>query len=395
MSDAAAPATPAHLPYLDGLRGIAAAWVLLGHIGLLAGANYPVLKEGGSAVDLFMILSGFLMAFHYLEREDREPWEEPSTWFRFWTRRFFRIAPLYYLLLALALLGGTWVGQARDVIGGVHPETLTAAVRYTDHSAANWLTHITFVFGLLPRFGYRTALPDWSIGLEMQFYLALPFLMILWKRGGPLAMALAALVVCAAVRVVFPHYVHAFSMPSMLTLKLHVFVAGMLLAGAVQSAGNKRALLQIGGAVAMPLIAALARIENPVASSVQLVLVGLFSSLVFHRALAPRPIVGALVGAAVKGLDAPVMRWLGDTSYSVYLLHLLLAIPLIAMLSSVGQFNQLPGVLRFAISVAICAPPVYFVAGLLHRGIELPGIALGKRALVLAGLHPARRAAAE
>jgi peptidoglycan/LPS O-acetylase OafA/YrhL len=56
-----------HLPWLDGLRGLAALWVLISHVQILSGMKYvPVLSWGGLAVDLFMILSGFLMAHHYL-----------------------------------------------------------------------------------------------------------------------------------------------------------------------------------------------------------------------------------------------------------------------------------------------------------------------------------------
>jgi len=52
----------AHIGVLDGLRGFAAFWVLLSHVSILAGMPaVPVLSWGGSAVDLFMMISGFLM----------------------------------------------------------------------------------------------------------------------------------------------------------------------------------------------------------------------------------------------------------------------------------------------------------------------------------------------
>src|SRR4051794_31191160 len=88
MAESATNSSGDHLPYLDGLRGTAAAWVFLHHVGVLNAIHYPVIMEGPSAVDLFMLLSGFLMTFHYLAREAREPWTEPDTWFRFWLRRF-------------------------------------------------------------------------------------------------------------------------------------------------------------------------------------------------------------------------------------------------------------------------------------------------------------------
>jgi len=66
-----------HLPWLDGLRGIAALWVMLSHIQILSGLrSLPVLSWGNVAVDLFMMLSGFLMAHHYVLRQDKEPWNK-------------------------------------------------------------------------------------------------------------------------------------------------------------------------------------------------------------------------------------------------------------------------------------------------------------------------------
>ena len=88
-----------YLPFLDGLRGLAALWVIASHSLYLGSADFKYFNRGDIAVDLFMIMSGFLMAYHYYAREDKEPWGEPKTWFKFYVRRFFRIAPLYYVLL--------------------------------------------------------------------------------------------------------------------------------------------------------------------------------------------------------------------------------------------------------------------------------------------------------
>jgi len=117
------------LPILDGIRGYAALWVLLGHCSNLSGLNLPLLNRPQMAVDVFMIMSGFLMTQHYFLRQDREPWESPRTWMKFWVRRFFRIAPLYYAVLIPAVL---W-----------HSFLLTHLVQSTEKpmSAGNLLSH--------------------------------------------------------------------------------------------------------------------------------------------------------------------------------------------------------------------------------------------------------------
>ena len=148
-------------PELEGLRGLASLWVLLGHICLLVQCRIPLLYDPGMGVDLFILLSGFLMAKNYMERRDIEPWTSGHTMRNFWLRRFFRIAPLYYFLLLLALIFGAAFGEWRDVIAQAWPSTQTESQRYADTSAGNILAHISFVFGAIPYYSFRTVLPDW------------------------------------------------------------------------------------------------------------------------------------------------------------------------------------------------------------------------------------------
>ncbi len=100
-----------HVDCLDGLRGIASIWVFVGHAAILTGVRVWFIDSPGLAVDLFITLSGFLMAFHYRHRREAEPWESPYTWSRFWIRRFFRIAPLFYALLIVAYFVGPILGS--------------------------------------------------------------------------------------------------------------------------------------------------------------------------------------------------------------------------------------------------------------------------------------------
>lgn len=81
---------------LEGLRGLASLWVVLGHICILTRFHLPILSVPAIGVDLFILLSGYLMAKNYVERKEQERWTDASTFKKFWTRRFFRIAPLYY-----------------------------------------------------------------------------------------------------------------------------------------------------------------------------------------------------------------------------------------------------------------------------------------------------------
>ncbi|MBK8161354.1 MAG: acyltransferase [Rhodospirillaceae bacterium] len=228
---------------LDGLRGVAAIWVLVGHALLLCGWRLPVLARPDLAVDLFMMLSGFLMVFQYTQRKAVEPWHRPRTWCLFWTRRFFRIAPLYYVLLAIALLAGPNLGAYRDEIAQALPQTGTVTARYLDQSWQNVIAHLTFVFGFDPYFSYSTPLPDWSIGLEMAFYAAFPCLMIAAGRFGFPTTAIVISGACLLASLLFSDFFRSFKQPSLLAIKLPIFWAGMLVAASLNAGGRQRWVL--------------------------------------------------------------------------------------------------------------------------------------------------------
>ncbi|MBB1247622.1 acyltransferase family protein [Rhizobium sp. G21] len=175
------------LGFLDGLRGYASLWVVIGHAMFLTGYKVGLFAQPDLAVEIFIIISGFLMTYHYQLRENREPWDKASTWTIFWIRRFFRIAPLYYVCLALALWFGPQLWQDRLDAAAIFPggveEQMRYADRYLDQSLTNILLHVSFIFGATWTHNFQTPLPDWSIGLEMQYYAFLPLMMLLVLKG--------------------------------------------------------------------------------------------------------------------------------------------------------------------------------------------------------------------
>jgi peptidoglycan/LPS O-acetylase OafA/YrhL len=364
-----------HVGALDGLRGLAALWVFFSHVQILSGLRpLPVLSWGDSAVDLFMMISGFLMVHHYLGRVDVEPWARPRTWIGFWLRRLFRIAPAYYVLLAAALVAGPWLGHDRAVIGAHYPWTLTRDDRYANHGIANVLTHVTFVFGALPGFGFSTPLPDWSIGLEMQFYLVMPFLMLAlgrrlrWPRA--LLLVMASMLLAFAVRGYSAH----FDMPSFLPMKLGVFLIGMFVAY-----GVARRDLRAPAALVLVIVAAAVAHRRDHATLTLAVMAAGFMLLVGGAYL---PGVGALHRGLMpirRVLASPLGHWAGESAYSLYLVHLLILLPVAAWLTTFDDYLQMKSSLRFALAGAITLVVSLALATLIHRWIELPGIVLGKQ----------------
>jgi peptidoglycan/LPS O-acetylase OafA/YrhL len=381
----------ARIDCLDGLRGLAAMWVVLGHASLLSGFKIPLIHAPDLAVDLFMMLSGFLMAYHYIERRAREPWQAPRTWMTFWTRRFFRIAPLYYLLLMAALLAGPALGTARNIIAEVVPGTGTVDARYFDQSWQNLLMHVSFVFGFSPAYHFRTALPDWSIGLEMAFYAAFPFLMLLVRRFGFMATAIAGALVCHFLSLLFPAYFQSFQEPAMLALKLPIFLAGMLVAASLSASGWRRlALLALAVLICLtPVVGAPAFGLAPI---IRLLCLGALAVLADCHRLPQKAGLHRLAPALSGLLGGRIATFLGDSSYGVYLLHLLVMLPV--MQGIIIWLHPASPALLFVETVAITMPLVYAVAWLLHLTIERPGIQLGRRLLGSARRIPAESGAA-
>ncbi|MET1026496.1 MAG: acyltransferase [Dongiaceae bacterium] len=382
--------TTARIECLDGLRGLAAIWVLLGHAAILSGWKIPILHSPSLAVDLFMMLSGFLMAFHYQERRAREPWAAPSTWGTFWVRRFFRIAPLYYVLLLAAILLGPTLGAARDTIASAVPGAGTLDGRYLDQSWQNVLMHVTFAFGFSPYYGFRTALPDWSIGLEMAFYAAFPFLMIAVARLGFIATAIGASVCCYLLSVTFAGYFEAFDEPSLLAMKLPIFLGGMLIAASLTAQGHRRLLL-LAIAAAICLIPIRGVANHGVAPVIRLLSLASLAALADCHRMPRLAAMNRIIPAIARMLGGRVAAFLGDTSYGVYLLHLLVMLPVLQGIIKLLQPASAP--VLFMATVMIVIPIVYLVAWVLHLWIERPGIKLGR--MLLAMLRTKVRAESE
>ncbi|MBV4366782.1 acyltransferase family protein [Erwinia phyllosphaerae] len=361
---------------LEGLRGLASLWVLLGHICILADCHIPLISSPGIGVDLFILLSGYLMAKNYIERRDVEPWDHATTIKKFWLRRFFRIAPLYYILLIVAIAAGPWFGEMRDIISQFFPKTATEASRYSDQSLANIVNHVTFVYGFLPHYAFNTVLPDWSIGLEMQFYLLFPFIMLITARFGYGKSLLAIMVLCCIGRFVFHNYYEAFSMPSLILIKLNIFISGMLLAEAVRRKSLLFILLaQAGPAASFVIGLGMMKYQIPMD-----VLMILGMALVLWK-YPEGGKMASLIWWPRKMLNNRFNAWLGDVSYSVYLLHLLIVIPATALLLQNWNLINYAPLVRFAIVCLLVIPPVYLISTLLYNFVEKSGIRMGKAVL--------------
>lgn len=177
---------PAHMPALDGLRGLAIFLVLLFHASTVTGPGSGSLLEkvswlvfGGcwAGVDLFFVLSGFLITGILLATRD-----SPAYFRSFYTRRLLRIFPLYYLFLAAALAfdhrSFTWPGIASLLF--FYYNLYIIAVQH----------HLPWVNGF------------WSLAVEEQFYLVWPFLVAGCTTRTLRRLCIVVMLVALAVRLI-------------------------------------------------------------------------------------------------------------------------------------------------------------------------------------------------
>src|SRR5262249_31179093 len=171
-----------NIPELDGVRGIACLTVLIAHclygpmaLGLPPGSLGPhgILQLLVGGVDLFFVLSGFLIGGILLDNRDA------SNFFRaFWTRRIARIFPVNYLLIATYALALAF--QAH-----FHLPQLDLWV--LNDPLPVW-TYATFTQSIpIAMQGYggpRWVGITWSLAIEEQFYLLFPFVVYFLSRRG-------------------------------------------------------------------------------------------------------------------------------------------------------------------------------------------------------------------
>lgn len=183
-----APADPTRRDsHLDGLRAIAVLSVLVRHAWGLSGSPRlpflgvdlrPVMTMLSSGVDLFFVLSGYLLSRSYLRA--RQTGRPPTPYGTYWRARVRRIGPPYWtaLILVLLVMTGSFIPSERV---------------FSVAGAVIFVAHLGFLqAAYLPSFGaYAVETPFWTLTIEIIFYLTLPFLVRLffgkrWLLFGPL-----------------------------------------------------------------------------------------------------------------------------------------------------------------------------------------------------------------
>jgi peptidoglycan/LPS O-acetylase OafA/YrhL len=307
-----------YLPALDGLRGVAVAAVLLFHGGHLEG--------GYIGVDVFFVLSGFLITSLLLAETDKTSRIALGA---FWARRARRLLPALGLVLLAVALYARVVAQPSE-LHQIRDDAL-ATMAY----GANW----HFVFERVSYWSlFASPSPlqhTWSLAIEEQFYLLWPLILavVIWwrsrrKTASPLAPAVLVLSAVLALAsgiwgLVLYHYTGGNRIYYGTDTRAEAILLGAALAALVTMRGpvatvRGRVVVQSAGAVgATWLVIAFVVLPgtSPMLYEGGLLVCSLAATAVIAAVVQP---TGSPVGWALR---ARPLIWLGIISYGVYLWH--------------------------------------------------------------------------
>ncbi len=331
------------LNFLDCLRGLAALAVFLEHAG---DTVWPHFREfthnsfslGKFGVAAFFLTSGFVIPFS-LERGDSLK--------RFWTSRFFRLYPLYWLSMGLAI--GLYLLGVSDVV----------SPGFSDHIVRNTLVNLT----MLQEF---VRVPDaegiyYTLAMEMAFYIF--FSLLFLRKWNRLSLPIAW-VSCAALAisgVLVPLILHRRLPLAGLFYFLCLFVGTSIYRNFTGEAGNRA----VAALVSCVLLAAAAEVY---CNYVLVKKDDLTERFTFWAVFLPWSAAYTLLlgGYLLRSLKFPrALAWLGAISYSVYLLH-----PLC--------IRVIPSITNSGYSFLSMLALTLIISSITYRFVEQPGISFGK-----------------
>ena len=302
--------SPEQLASLTPLRGIAALWVVIFHFCWYFPAVHPerytgAVYKGYLAVDMFFVLSGFVITHVYKEGFARRV--TGRRYRDFLKARVARVYPLHITVLLLFVATATVERAASYALrGSFEPIPLLG-----ERSIGGFFANVVMLQGLWAReLSWND--PSWSISLEFLAYLLFPLSFpVLWRAGPAAKAGLGGLLLVALGWLAYRTggYFNQWNGAYAILRCLPEFLAGMLLYSGYQS-GIFASVLATDGALAavLLLLAVLLHLGAP--------------------DLAIIPLFPLLILAAVRNtgrfsplLNSPPLVWLGDISYSLYLLH--------------------------------------------------------------------------
>jgi len=350
-----APKQESFIPALGGVRGVAACWVVGVHVPTLIRDLYPrqeiavprFFRSGYLGVDLFFVLSGFILTYIYAARFREAGLKEAAP---FYVARLLRIWPLN--IAVLAVLGLVVYASGIFGVGNFTGAQFVASLFLVQH----WIY-------LHPLWNF----PAWSLSVETLAYIIFPLLVVLVGRIKSAAALIAAIVLSIGTLDATNYYLHGNAIgldaghAGGFSRCLFEFTAGIALSYLSQRYGASRRVLIACDVLSVSLLCIC--IWTPWAMFAPFAFCGIVYSC-------------AKNGAVGRLLAAPICRWLGEISFSLYLTHWVTIFTFERVLKP-AHANLWTDNAKTA-TIVLCVIAVFAVAVLAWRSIERPSHAFAR-----------------
>jgi peptidoglycan/LPS O-acetylase OafA/YrhL len=308
-----------HFAQLDGLRGLAILLVMMYHFSLPypgahshdAGLVLQLAQAGWMGVDLFFVLSGFLITGILVDTRGQK-----HNLRNFLGRRFLRIWPLYYLSLLVLLV----------LMPMVLPSVPAALQSMRDKQAWFWLYGANWLFAIEGGFSRTSGGYFWSLAVEEQFYLLWPFVVYALSDRALLRTSLALLCLSVASRIVLVSIgVSTGSLYTMTFTHLDGLAVGSCLAICMRSpelSSRVKRYLPIAAAVAgCGLVAVRVADRDLFFWSKNMATYGYTFIVILFGALLLRVVWSDRGSSLNRFFSSGVMTQFGKYSYALYMVH--------------------------------------------------------------------------
>lgn len=351
---------------INGLRAIAAIAVLLSHVS----GNWGVFKLGWIGVDMFFVISGFLITKILLENRGAKNYFKA-----FYSRRAIRILPIYFIVVFPLVVFHLW----RDIVPVYVP--LSYLIYFQNSFIMN--------YGWLQGLGHT-----WTLAIEEQFYIFFPVVLFFVKREYLLFFFVSAIALIVGLRFYFyfehysTYYVAIFTIsrmdgfliggiiallsviPSRLSIKNWnmifnaVFIFSILslsllifyFGNRANGIWNKFFLGFDNFKVVSNYSSSLGHIKYSILS---LLFAAILGKVVYKTSALSEKLVG--------WLERPFLKKLGEMSYGIYLYHYVY----VSLFRFMFQLNEADVVLRI-IMILFIIVATYFTALVSYKYIEIP-----------------------
>jgi peptidoglycan/LPS O-acetylase OafA/YrhL len=297
-----------HIPELDGVRGVAILSVLLFHCF----PEISMFKLGWAGVDVFFVLSGFLITGILLDSVNKKNYYR-----NFIIKRILRIFPLYYFALFLFLFFLPHISMRTF-------NTLNLSFAF-DHQLWYWFYISNWLLSVKTGWVHGAGINHfWSLSIEEQFYLFWPLLVYLTRRKGFIYLCILFIIASAGLRnILFLFNVPHDALYLMTISRADSLAIGGLIAALIRNDIGKR-LLEYATIPAFIIVISVLSIgmfinksANPYLSffsTIGYTLIDLISGILIIFVLSDFMMFKNI-------FSLRILRFLGKYSYSMYIFH--------------------------------------------------------------------------